>query len=360
MRTSVAFLALGLALAASGCGLHGKPKVARKTRANTVTAGAPELANPDRVVAPGIVEAWGGSVQLSPQESGWIARILVAEGAQVAAGQLLATLDSDVQRAAVDLAAADLAEAQSALDKTLHGSTLEELRQARAEADANRARADLARRDADRAARLAEGHAVASVEVDRTASAARAADSTAQASEARLAALERGSRVEDRTAGRNRVGAARARLAQARANLARREVVAPIAGLILQSRAHGGEFFAVGGAPLFILGDVSRLQVRLEVDEIDASRVGARARCALFADDNSPVAQGVVYRLAPQMGRRGLPIESPTARADVRVREVFVETPGSSGLLPGQRVWGHVVPSHAPATISVSEAPHVP
>jgi hypothetical protein len=47
------------------------------------------------------------------------------------------------------------------------------------------------------------------------------------------------------------------------------------------------------------------------------------------------------------MGRRGLAIESPTARADVRVREVFVEapTPSSSLLIPGQRVWGHIVPS---------------
>jgi hypothetical protein len=44
------------------------------------------------------------------------------------------------------------------------------------------------------------------------------------------------------------------------------------------------------------------------------------------------------------MGRRGLAIESPTARADVRVREVFVEAAATSTLVPGQRVWGHIVP----------------
>lgn len=341
-------LLLGVATLASGCGLHGKPKIARKAaRPGAAAANAPELANPDRVVAPGIVEAWGGSVALSPQESGWIAGILVAEGEKVAAGQLLATLDAGAQRAAVEGAAADLAEAQSALDKTLHGSTLEELRQARAEAEASRSRADLAARDAQRAARLGEGRAVAPAEVDRAAAAAKAADATAQASEARLEALERGARAEDRTAGRSRVGAARARLALARANLDRRQVVAPIAGVVLLSRAHGGEFFAVGGAPLFVLGDTSRLQIRLELDEIDASRVAEGGRCALFSDDNRPLAEGVVYRLAPQMGRRGLPIESPTARADVRVREVFVEAPGSAALLPGQRVWGHIVPNRA-------------
>lgn len=41
---------------------------------------------------------------------------------------------------------------------------------------------------------------------------------------------------------------------------------------------------------------------------------------------------------------RGLPIESPIARADVRVREVFVEVPATNALIPGQRVWGHTTP----------------
>ena len=42
---------------------------------------------------------------------------------------------------------------------------------------------------------------------------------------------------------------------------------------------------------------------------------------------------------AQQMGRRGLPIESPTARADVRIREAFVEIPSTAALVPGQRVF---------------------
>ena len=46
--------------------------------------------------------------------------------------------------------------------------------------------------------------------------------------------------------------------------------------------------------------------------------------------------------MAPRMGRWGLPLESPTFRSDIRVREVFVEVPTSSYLLPNQRVWGHI------------------
>ncbi|HEY6105396.1 MAG TPA: HlyD family efflux transporter periplasmic adaptor subunit, partial [Anaeromyxobacteraceae bacterium] len=143
-------------------------------------------------------------------------------------------------------------------------------------------------------------------------------------------------------AARARAAAARARLGVAEAALARRQVVAPAAGTVLTSRFHPGEFYNVGAGPLMVLGDTSRLQVRLEVDEIDAPAVSGGAACALYSDAGARLAEGTVFRIAPRMGRKGLPIESPTARQDVRVREAFVEVPASSGLIPGQRVWGHV------------------
>jgi len=39
------------------------------------------------------------------------------------------------------------------------------------------------------------------------------------------------------------------------------------------------------GAPLFVLGDVSRLRVHMEVDEIDAMRVMEGATCTIYGDD---------------------------------------------------------------------------
>jgi multidrug resistance efflux pump len=163
----------------------------------------------------------------------------------------------------------------------------------------------------------------------------------ARAIDARRDALVRGPRAEDRSAARAGLASARARLALARAKLSNREVRAPTATAILLSRFHAGEFFSPGAGPLLIVGDLSRLQVRLEVDEIDALRVGPGADCALFSDDSVRVAAGAVVRVAPKMGRRGLSTESPTARADVRVREVFVALAGPNRLVPGQRVWGY-------------------
>jgi multidrug efflux pump subunit AcrA (membrane-fusion protein) len=332
----------------SGCGLHGKPKIDRSKalarRLAVAGAVSPDLAEPARVVAPGIVEAWGGDIALSPRESGWIARILVSEGQQVKEGEAIAELDAERERAAVDLAQADLAEAEATLAKAMHGATAEQLRQAESEADASRTRAELARREADRSRRLGQGSALAPAEVERADSEAQVESAVAQANDARLAEVQRGARDEDRAVARDRVVAARARLALARTSLSRREVLAPMAAVVLLSRFHEGEFFSVGQSPLFVLGDTSKLQVRLEVDEIDASRIKQGATCTLYADDNRSLATATVFRIAPQMGRRGLSIEAPTARADVRVREVFVETTGAGSLVPGQRVWGHVVP----------------
>ena len=329
-----------------GCGLHGKPKIDRSKalalRTASITAPAHDIEEPSRVVAPGIVESWGGNIELSPHESGWIAKILVKEGQQVQSGELLAVLDDGAERASVALAEAELAEAEAILAKTLHGATQEELRQARAEAEAGQARAAWAQSNAERTSRLGSEQSIAPAEVERASTEAQTQSALSRASDARLEALERGPRSEDRGATRDRVVAARARLDLARASVSRRSVVAPAAMTVLLSRFHVGEFFNVGQSPLFVLGDLTKLQVRLEVDEIDAFRVQDGAPCAFYGDDNQKLTEGAVLRVAPQMGRRGLPIESPTARADVRVREVFVEVQAGTGLVPGQRVWGHV------------------
>jgi multidrug resistance efflux pump len=172
----------------------------------------------------------------------------------------------------------------------------------------------------------------------------------AQASAARLGSVTRGARAEDRSAARARLVAARARLQVAEASLARRYVLAPKAATVLLSQFHVGEFFTPGGAPLLVLGDVSRLRVRMEVDEIDAMRVMEGAPCTIYGDDSARISDGNVFRVAPKMGRRALAIESPTARADVRVREVFVAVPATTALIPGQRVWGHTTPRIALAS----------
>lgn len=348
--------ALAVVFSVSGCGLHGKPRVERRseaTRSSAVAAvdaahgaaagGGIEENAGGSIVAPGIVEPWGGEVDLSAQEPGWIARILVNEGDTVRAGQLLAVLADDAQLGSLELARAAVAEFEAAFLGLERGATDEELRQAAAEHDAAQVRAAYAQAAAERMARLRADGTVSENEADRAAAEARAQAAAADRAAARLQEVRRGAEPEDRRAAAARLAAARARLGVAEADLARRRVAAPSGGTVLLSRFHPGEFWDPGTGPLFVLGDMTRLQVRLEVDEIDASGVRVGGVCALISDGGESLGRGTITRAAPKMGRRVLPLESPTARADVRVREVFVEIPASAPVIPGQRVWGYLV-----------------
>jgi len=350
MKRHAAALALGVTL--SGCGLHGKPKVDRTSDdgpaampangLSTAQPGVPpEQAGGLRVVAPGVVEPWGGLVELAGPEPGLISQMLAAEGAVVDAGELLAVLEDDLQRQAVELARAQLAEAEATLSKIEAGATPEELRQVQAEYDAASALGEFASASAIRVTKLHQDGTVSDNDADRAAADARAQSAAAERAQARLQELMRGARTEDLHAARARTEAARARLRLAEAELERRRILAPADGTVLLSRFHPGEFYSAEAGPLFVFGDMRRLQVRLEVDEIHAGDVRVGVPCTLYSDGGELLAEGAVARLAPSMGRRGLSQESPTARVDVRVREVFIEVPATAGLVPGQRVWGH-------------------
>ena len=335
-----------LGLLASGC--HGTPAVERNSAVSGPAGGGVQPMDAQRVVAPGIVEPWGGAVELAAQESGRVAEVFVHEGQSVTRGEVLARLEDEAQRHAITLARAEVAEAEAVAERYQRGATPEERAQVRADYEAAAARAKQAAADAGRASRLREEGTTAIAEAERATAEARALEAVTLAAEARLQAIERGPRREDRRVAQERLQAARARLSQAEAALARRQVLAPLAATVLWSRFQPGELYTQGAQALFVLGDTSRMQVRLEVDEIDAARVEVGMPCVLYTDGGQRLGEARVVRLAPLMGRRGLTTETPTSRADVRIREVFVEVRGPASLVPGQRVWGHAGPLSSP------------
>ena len=331
---ALAALAIVASSLSTGCH-HRGPVKAVKRNSRTAVAGSLSTA----VVAPGIVEPWGEEVRLAAKEPGWIAEIRVREGQRVEAGEVLARLDDGAQAAGLAAAAADVAELEALLERARRGPTDEELVEARAQRDAAAARAERARSDAARLSRLMEEGLVARAEGERAVKDAESEAASAAALEARYAAAIRGTRSEDLAAAGRRLEGARARLQAAKAALARRVVAAPVSGTVLWSRYRAGEFYAAGSQALFVLGDVSRLQVRVDVDEIDAQRVAVGAPATVRVEGSPERTQGRVLWLSPKMGRKNLLVETPTARNDVRIREVLVETAAARPLLPGARVW---------------------
>lgn len=106
----------------------------------------------------------------------------------------------------------------------------------------------------------------------------------------------------------------------------RTTVRAPVDGEILQVKARPGEFASAGATatPLMLLGDLSKLHVRADIDENDAWRLKRDARARAFLRGNSALSTDVTFvRVEPYVvPKRNLTGES-TERVDTRVLQVL-------------------------------------
>ena len=315
-------------------GCHQRPKVERSAAASQKHPDSGAL-----IAAPGIVEPWGGETKLAALDSGVIAELAVSEGQRVRRGDLLARLDDARQRHAAELAEAELRQAAAEADGT--APSAEEVRVARAELERAQRELEQRRRDAARATQLGSVGVLPTADVERAASTLRSDEAGVEAALARLSVVRRGARPSERRLALARHEAAVARLASARTELARREVRAPVEGVVLWSRYHAGEFYAPSVGPLMVMGNLERLQVRAEVEDTDATSLRPGAACTLHSDGGEALGEGVVTRIAVESASRVLPSERPTDRSDGRVREAFIEVNPGTALVPGLRVWAY-------------------
>jgi HlyD family secretion protein len=134
--------------------------------------------------------------------------------------------------------------------------------------------------------------------------------------------------------------AGRADVTLAETLLDRTRIRAPLAGTVLQVNAKVGELVAASPEqPLIVMGDMSVVRVRAEVDEQDVGkiRVGQRVFVRSSAYPGRDFDGGVVEMAPslalPRMGSRGA-----RRATDVEVMEVLVHLDGVVSLLPGMRV----------------------
>jgi RND family efflux transporter MFP subunit len=124
------------------------------------------------------------------------------------------------------------------------------------------------------------------------------------------------------------LGQAKAELESINTELERLAVRAPVAGQVLQLKVHLGEFAQVapttpGQSPLILLGSVTPLHVRVDVDENDASRVcpGASAIGCLRGNKDVKVPLAFVRFEPYVLPKKSLTGDS-TERVDTRVLQV--------------------------------------
>src|SRR6185312_15121113 len=84
------------------------------------------------------------------------------------------------------------------------------------------------------------------------------------------------------------LGSASAQVEQIKIEIERRTIRAPVSGRILQIKTHLGEFALSGvlNTPLMLLGDATRLHIRVDIDENDAWRLQPNAPAMAYVRGN--------------------------------------------------------------------------
>jgi HlyD family secretion protein len=136
------------------------------------------------------------------------------------------------------------------------------------------------------------------------------------------------------------VSAARADVRLAEALLDKTRIRAPSAGTVLQVNAKEGEIVAPSPEqPLVVVGDMSVVRVKAEIDEGDVAKikVGQKAFVRAISHPGQDF-EGSVSHIAPSLGQAKIGPRGPRRANDVEVMEVTIDLTGTSPLLPGMRV----------------------
>ena len=222
-------------------------------------------------------------VQLAFNGSDRIDRMLVREGEAVHQGQLLATLDAARLRDNVALLEAQLAAQQQVVARLKAGNRPEEIRKARADAEAARIEASNAEQTYRRITKLVARKFVAKQQADDAKAAADGAQARYEAAQATRRLAELGPRAEDVAAASATRKADEAALAIARKQLADASLYAPSNGIIQDRILEPGDM-ASPQLAVYTLALTDPLWVRAYVQGPDMGKIHPGMRAVVTTD----------------------------------------------------------------------------
>lgn len=292
-------------------------------------------------------------VNVSPRESGRLAELLVDQGDEVVAGQLLARMDYGDLASGIRQAQARIQELQARLAEQQAGERPQVIAAAQARVDAARSQVDLAQRELERIQALVQAGVIARSELDQRSARLEQAQADLRAAQQELERLQLGSRPETLQQIQAQIAQAQAELAQRQSRLADTEVRAPFSGVVVQRFAEVGSFVApttaasdaTAASSSSILALAQGIEVRAEVPEAQIAqvRVGQPVEIRSLAYPDR-VVQGRVKRIAP----------ATVVVREVTVFRVFVEPePGADFLRTGMNVSVDFIGDPQPQALTV-------
>ncbi|MCC6659573.1 MAG: biotin/lipoyl-binding protein [Phycisphaerales bacterium] len=298
---------------------------------------------PRGIAALGFVEPASRQVDVGAPEPGLVTRVFVRVGDAVHPGDSLFALDDRAlradlltARAARDRAAADLATLRAAP----RPEDIPPL-----EARVLQARADLERATSTyrRVAEAGESSAATAEEVTQRRLAMEWARAGLAAAEADLARTKAGTWGPQVDAARAEVARQDAAVQATQLRIDRLMVAAPSDGTVLKRYIEPGEYlsFVGSGPPAIVLGDLSTLHVRAQVDEEDTPMLheGAEAVARIRGPVDERVALRML-RIEPLAIPKSQITGAATELVDTRVVEVVFEVvPPAPGAAPSVRLY---------------------
>lgn len=340
---------------------HQTPKPLQIVLAALVAAASACAERPpaDRVRVSGQVEAT--DVHVASAVGGRLLELRVAEGDRVAAGAIVAQLDTADATLTLARAHADRAQADAQLRLMLAGARPEDVRQAEAQAAATdtevrsadaelaAAQADVDRFEAllasDSGSRKQRDDAVTRRDVTRER--AQGARDRVRAARETVVRLRAGSRKEDVAAARARVASADAQIAVLEKAIADATVTAPIAGVVSEQLADAGEMLQPR-APVIVLTDLDHVWANVYVDEPAVPRLKLGQSATLFTDAGGAGLPGTVSFISSRAEFTPRNVQTAEDRSRL-VYRVKVSANNAAGTLkPGMPVEAEI-PFTAPA-----------
>jgi HlyD family secretion protein len=203
-------------------------------------------------------------VKISPEVSGEIIELTVAEGDSVQKGQLLVKINPAIYNSVVSQAEAGVSQA---------GATASNSREMMAQAASQY---DLARATYNRNQKLYQDKVISQLEFEQAEASYKSAKAAYEAAKA------------SSSGGTFGVAASQANLSQALENLRKTTIVAPASGIISQLNVKKGERVLgtaqMQGTDMLSIADMSRIEVRVDVSETDIAKVKLGDTAIIEAD----------------------------------------------------------------------------
>jgi ABC exporter DevB family membrane fusion protein len=271
--------------------------------------------------------------------------VFIEEGDRIAQGQVIAVINNVEYLARVRSAEAERHLKEAELRRVINGARDQERREAAATLAEAEAVLENARLEWGRRRNLLKEGVISREEGDGAERQARVAQARADAAREHHDLLEADAREEDRTRAESEVALAHARLDEARAFYEKTFVRAPISGVVIRKHRKRGESVSTEfDSPIVTIADRSALRVRVDIDEVDVSKIAVGQRAYVTADAFDGVTfWGRVVRVGQVLGKKNVRTDEPAERVDTKILEVLVQLDDGHELPLGLRVQAFIV-----------------